>query len=405
MAIKILHTADWHIGKKLHEYSLSDDHQLFMDWIVQLIKARSIDYLLISGDVFDLANPAQESLKLYYQFLADLEKTGCKAIITAGNHDSPALIDAPAHLLNALNIKVIGSVPENLDALFFELKDHTGKPEACLAAVPFLRDRDIRKAGEGESYDDRVQAVREGIAGFYSHVANRMKEIYPTLPHLAAGHLYVQGTTLSDSEREIQVGNLAGVDSSAFPESLEYVALGHIHKAQNVGKGQKVRYSGSPIPLSFSEKDYQHKVILLEIENSRLKQEDIYVDVNRKLAAFSGTFQEIKQEVEEMENEYTLPVLIDINIVEEVYDPNMIEKIEEFSKMLKAEGKKEIIHTRIKYKNSSVNLDSPEHTNIREELTPEKIFSELISKREEAEQKKLMQLFLEIKQEAEESEV
>lgn len=404
MSVKILHTADWHIGKKLHEYNLSEDHIFFMDWIIELIKEKDIDYLMISGDVFDLANPSQESLRIYYQFLAKLSGTGCKAIVTAGNHDSPALIDAPSELLHALQIKVVGTIPESFEDCLVPISDKAGNITAAVAAIPFLRDRDIRNAVEGESYEDRVEAVRTGIGNFYKKAAGALEDKFPKAIHMAMGHLYVQGSALSDSEREIQIGNLAGVDESTFPESLRYVALGHIHKSQNVGS-DRVRYSGSPIPLSFSEKNYGHKVILLHIEDGVVRQEDIRVKKFRKLQTVTGNFSEVKNQALNLENDCILPVLLDLNIIEEVYNPQMSELLEELSKELQKEGKKEIVHLRIKYQSSPVTAINHETLHLkREEMSPEKIFGELIAKREKEEQNVLMQLFFELKQEAEESE-
>lgn len=404
MSVKILHTADWHIGKKLHEYNLSEDHILFMDWIIELIKEKDIDYLMISGDVFDLANPSQESLRIYYQFLAKLSRTGCKSIVTAGNHDSPALIDAPSELLHALQIKVVGTIPEPFENCLVPVYDKAGMIAAAVAAIPFLRDRDIRNATEGESYEDRVEAVRKGIGNFYQKAAAALEDKFPDTVHLGMGHLYVQGSALSDSEREIQIGNLAGVDENTFPEGLRYVALGHIHKSQNVGS-ERVRYSGSPIPLSFSEKNYGHKVILLHIEDGVVRQEDIRVKKFRRLETVTGSFSEVKKQALNLENDCILPVLLDLNIIEEVYNPQMSELLEELSKELQKEGGKEIVHLRIKYLSSHLTAINQETLNLRrEEMSPEKIFGELISKREKEEQNVLMQLFFELKQEAEESE-
>ena len=106
MAVRIIHTSDFHIGKRLYDYDLSADHSLFFHWLIQVVIEKKVDYLLLAGDIFDQSNPSQESLRLYYAFLAELAKTGCRAIITAGNHDSPALIDAPENILNALKPEI-----------------------------------------------------------------------------------------------------------------------------------------------------------------------------------------------------------------------------------------------------------------------------------------------------------
>lgn len=403
MSLKIIHTADWHLGKRLYECDLSKDHELFTSWLLSLIKEKQIDYLVISGDVFDLANPSQESLRLYYKFLAELSATGCAAIITAGNHDSPGLIDAPSHLLDALKITVVGNAPENPDELLVLLKNKKGEAEACLAAVPFLRDKDIRKVTEGESYQDRIKTVREGIGKYYFRVAEAMQQKYSKLPHIALGHLYVEGAETSESEREIQIGNQAGVNEKLFPDGFCYFALGHIHKAQDVGKTGKIRYSGSPVPLSFSEKEYKHKIILLELNGKDLNQTDIPVPAFRKLKSFKGTFEEICLMVNETINDCELPLLIDLEIVEEVYNPGMIRQVEELIALLAVEGTKEIANYRIKYTQTADKLADPENMKVDlSVLSPVKIFSTLISRRDENEQQELLKIFHEIRQQAEE---
>jgi len=310
--MKILHTSDLHIGRRLYEYDLIEDHRLFFKWLIQTIGERKIDYLLVTGDIFDQSNPSQDSLKLYYTFLAELSKTGCQAIITAGNHDSPALIDAPEDILSALKIRVIGTVPENIEELIIPIPDSTGNIEAVIAAVPFLRDRDIRKAAEAESYDSRLEAVRDGITRFYSALADGMNEKYPDIPKIVTGHLYVQGAQLSGSEGEIQIGNLAGIDENAFTEGINHYALGHLHKAQDVGNAQRIRYCGTPLPLSFAEREYQHKIILLTIDDGEIRQEDIRVPQFRMLVEIRGTGAEVAQQLSEIENPCNLPVLADI---------------------------------------------------------------------------------------------
>jgi exonuclease SbcD len=401
MSLKILHTADWHIGKKLHEYTLHEDHRLFLNWLLDLITAEKIDYLVVSGDIFDLANPSQEALKLYYEFLARLSSTSCAAVITAGNHDSPAVIDAPSDLLNALKIHVTGNVPDDKEKMLLPLTSKAGKVEAVLATIPYLRDKDLRKAVEGESYDDRIEAVREGIGSFYSQLSELMMQKSPGLLHLGMGHLYVQGSALSDSEREIQIGNLAGISEKAFPENFAYVALGHIHKAQNVGGASRIRYSGSPIPLSFSEKDYNHRVILLELEEGSIAQKDIPVKKERELISLKGSFRTIKSRLKTIENSYSLPLLLDLQFEEDIYTPGLPEMVENLVKEIT--GEMEVVNIRIHYKDSPwKNNYIFEYESYSQEMSPEHILSEVIGERED--KTDLMRLFMEIRQEAEEPE-
>ena len=154
--MKILHTADWHIGKKLQKHELKADFDLFIEWLCNTIQAEEVDLLLVSGDVFDLANPSSEARSQYYKTLLKLKNLNCKIILTGGNHDSPAMLEAPREILQQLNISVIGGLPNDISETIIPIyKD--GKPQLVVAAIPFLRDADLRKGGESTSYEDRIE--------------------------------------------------------------------------------------------------------------------------------------------------------------------------------------------------------------------------------------------------------
>ena len=106
--MKILHTADWHIGKKLHKHDLASDFELFISWLCEKIEKQKVELLLVSGDVFDLANPSSEARRQYYRALLQLKKLDCRLILTGGNHDSPAMLDAPGDILREMDVHVIG---------------------------------------------------------------------------------------------------------------------------------------------------------------------------------------------------------------------------------------------------------------------------------------------------------
>ena len=147
MSLKILHTSDWHIGKQLLKVDFDEDMELFFNWLIETIKSEGINVLLMSGDLFDQANPSQAALTQYYQFLKRMIPLECKIIITGGNHDSPHVLNAPKELLHFLDIEVIGGAPENISELFIPIEQNNEK--VVVAAVPFLRDKDIRKSAPG----------------------------------------------------------------------------------------------------------------------------------------------------------------------------------------------------------------------------------------------------------------
>lgn len=326
--MKILHTADWHIGKKLHKHELSEDFELFMDWLCESIKEHQVEVLLISGDVFDLANPSSEARKQYYRALWRLRLLNCKIILTGGNHDSPAMLDAPRALLEELEMTVIGGLPEHLEECLVPIKNKEGKLEAVVAALPFLRDADLRKSEDGHSYEDRLEAVQQGIQNIFEEAASLCQEKYPGLPALAMGHLFAAGIETSESEREIQLGNQAAFQAAQFGNYFQYIALGHIHKPQRVTAGVPTFYSGSPIPLSFSERKDEKRVLLLDTGKSWIP-ESLPVPIFRNLKKISGTLLELQQKLEELSQPYELESLLEVELKEENYDAEKITQLDD----------------------------------------------------------------------------
>lgn len=263
---RLIHTADWHLGKMLGDLSREEEHDRFLDFLLETIERESIDALIIAGDVFDSANPPQSALRRYYSFLSSLHaRTNCSVVVTAGNHDSPALIEAPGDLLSALRVHVVGVLPEKVEEAIIALPSEDN-PKLLVAAVPFLRDRDVRTGQSGQSAEEIRKDLADGIRSRYTEIAEAAAA--RKLPTVAMGHLTVSGSSVSDSEREIHIGGLGAVNSSIFPESLAYIALGHLHRPQSSGSGDRVRYSGSPIPLSFSEAKDHKEVRLLTFNAS-----------------------------------------------------------------------------------------------------------------------------------------
>lgn len=347
MSIKILHTADWHIGKQLLKIDFAEDMNLFFDWLIKCIEENNINVLLMSGDLFDQANPSQQAMKQYYYFLKQLLPLKCKVILTGGNHDSPHVINAPKELLEILDIKVVGGVPESISELFVEIEVDDQK--VVVAAVPFLRDKDIRNVAAGESYDDKIELIRNGIATYFSEVNEYYKDKYNGIPFIVMAHLYAQGASVSESEREIQIGNQAGVESAIFGEEPHYVALGHIHRPQIVGKSH-IRYSGSPIALSFSEKKDIKEVTILELEGHNFNISSLPIPKFRKLLSIKGTAEEVQKVISNYQSESPLIDLAEVLIVEENENIEHIRILEELL-TTEPENGLQILKGSIKFKN------------------------------------------------------
>jgi len=255
--MRILHTADWHLGARLVERDRLPEHERFLDWLIETLHSEKIDALLVSGDVFDAANPPQDAVALYFDFLkrlADLKTV--KAVITGGNHDSASHLNAPRELLRRFEVHVFGHAGDNIVDL----------GGAVVAAVPFLRERDLRQAAAGETITAVHEQLRAAIRAHYAAQLAACREIANGRPVIAMGHLTVLGATTSDSERDIHIGNLGSVGADIFT-GFDYTALGHLHRPQRVAGNETIRYSGSPIPLSFSEAADAKSVVIIDTQN------------------------------------------------------------------------------------------------------------------------------------------
>lgn len=308
--MKILHTSDWHIGRALYGRKRYEEFERFLNWLIGCIAAEGVEALLIAGDVFDNATPSNRALELYYRFLCRCAGAGCRhVVVTAGNHDSPSLLDAPREVLRHLNVHVIGCMAEAAEDEVVVLHDADGRPELIVCAVPYLRDRDIRRAEAGETFDDKGRKLVEGIREHYRQVgdaaAARRAELGGNLPIVAMGHLFTSGgrTVEGDGVRELYVGNLGQVRADVFPDCFDYLALGHLHLAQRVSGSDLRRYSGAPIPMSFGEAG-QRKIVLIVNPDARgVTVEDIPVPCFQPLASVRGDWNRITERIAELKKE------------------------------------------------------------------------------------------------------
>lgn len=301
-AFRILHTADWHIGKQLageHRYAEFGE---FLDWLVNCIIDNEVDALIIAGDVFDTMTPSHTAQELYFDFLGKLKNTHCQnVVIIAGNHDSPSLLDAPKTLFRHFNIHVIGTMTDNIEDEVITLNDKSGKNVAIIAGVPYLRERDVRTEHFG-STQARESSMLHGIYEHYQTLAKLCK--HDTLPVIATGHLFTQGATPSaddDGMRklyagETKVGTLGLVGLEVF-EGFDYVALGHIHREQAVGGKPHIRYSGSPMAFCFDEVNQDKKVLVVDFEGKIPTVSPITVPTFRTLVHLKGDWEDIKSKL------------------------------------------------------------------------------------------------------------
>lgn len=271
--MRLLHTADWHIGQYFFGYDRKEEHKFFFEWLKKTIREYNADALLVSGDVFDSPNPSAESQKIYFRFLREvfLGNPNLQIIITAGNHDSAARLEAPGPLLEDMNIRIKGIIRKNEDGLidyqnlFVPLSKDNQINGWCIA-VPYLRQGDYPNA---ESYS-------KGVKEMYDNLYNELLKVKePHVPIIVMGHLQATGSEVSENDRSERtiIGGLECISPEVFDhKDIVYTALGHLHKAQRVSGRENVRYSGSPLPMSFAEKNYKQGINLIEIEKNELKQ-------------------------------------------------------------------------------------------------------------------------------------
>lgn len=272
--MRLIHTADWHLGQNFHGYDRHDEHQVFLDTLLDLLDNEEADALLIAGDVFDSAHPPVQAQRQLYTFLAQARqrRPSLQTLIIAGNHDSAVRLEVAAPLTAAFGTRIVGQVPRQNDGsidpdrLILPLHDAEGRVAALCLTVPFLRPSDLPPRADADE-----DAYLGGVSRLYREVTARaLSQRQPGQALIAMGHCHLSGGDVSpDSERRIIIGGAEALPAAMFDPALAYVALGHLHRAQRID-GERVRYSGSPLPMSFAETGYTHQVLSLELDGEAL---------------------------------------------------------------------------------------------------------------------------------------
>lgn len=379
--MKILHTSDWHLGQSFMGKSRQEEHQAFLTWLMQTIEKEMVDTLIVAGDIFDTATPPNYALELYYNFLTQLSSHCKNIIITAGNHDSIATLKAPKQLLKALNIHLIasGDADENEIVSIYNSEDEL---EGIICAVPFLRDYVVRQSYSGETINDKENSLSHGIKEHYNALYKKALELTKgkDIPIIATGHLTAVGSKTSESEREIYIGGTLDIGSDFLAKDFDYVALGHLHINQKVGS-EHVRYSGSPIPLSFSESQSQKKVNLITFNKKKIQVKELDIPLFRPLLVIEGDVDSIIKKLEAIEDKSTW-IEIHINDVNPFLANQTIrEKAEELELILlavKIDKKEQALHSESL---NAISLD---------ELTPLDIFQQRLEQEESLLEDKVM---------------
>ena len=282
--MRILHTSDWHLGRQFHGVALEDDHDHVLIQILSMIDDHQPDVLIVAGDIFDRANPPQSALKRLSEFLTTVRATSSAAIVLiAGNHDSAAQIGALGVLATDGEAIVRGPLDEDERPLI--ISDADGP--VAISALPFAFEYAARLCFENDEISCPADVIRAQVASSRKHVTDQMRWI-------VVAHAFVDGAATSESERPLMrtVGGIETVPAAAF-EGAHYVALGHLHRPQSVGK-DNIRYSGSPLAFGFDEEGQEKSVSLINLAaDGAVEVKTLPIKPLRQVRAIRGRLQEL----------------------------------------------------------------------------------------------------------------
>lgn len=273
--MKIIHTADWHLGKNIEGHSRLPEQELFLKDFVQICEREQADLILIAGDIYDSYNPPAMAEQLFYDTLKQLSRDGtCMTVIISGNHDAPERLTASGPLARDHGIVMAGT-PNTIVPIgtygqneitasgpgYIHATIHGEKADILL--VPFPSEKRLSEVYLDETQEDILKAESYGqrIHTLFSRLEEQFE---PGAVHLAVSHLFVMNSVEDGSERSIQLGGSYLVGGEVFPETADYIALGHVHKPQKVPGCPHARYSGAPIHYNQREISYQNQILSIE---------------------------------------------------------------------------------------------------------------------------------------------
>jgi DNA repair protein SbcD/Mre11 len=301
--VKILHTADWHVGKTLRGRSRTDEHEAVLAEIAAVAEAEEVDLALVVGDVFDTAAPTAEAERIAYGGLLALAATGAQVVVVSGNHDNERRLQAVAPLLGLGRIETRASFASAADGGVLTGVSREGDPWQ-LAVVPFLSQRWVVRAADllaldadvhGGAYAARVARIIEALtAGFSVDAVNLM-----------AAHLHVDGGMLGGGERRAHTIFDYAVSPTAFPVAAHYVALGHLHRAQAIRGPCPIRYSGSPLQLDFGEiADVKSVTVVEASPGTPARHRQVELAAGRRLRTLRGTLADLAGLVDDVGDDW-----------------------------------------------------------------------------------------------------
>lgn len=296
--MRVLHTSDWHIGKRLGRYDRSDEYREAVAEVAAVADREDVDLVLHSGDLFDRPLPPVESIDIAFRGLAALTAGGTRPVVViAGNHDSPGLFEALAPYLIAQNIHLVGEIRRPEEGGVLRLETRAG--EAVVSCFPFLREGRAFHAWAPvdehyQRYADRLRRISEAYAAYADSVRGPGAVTF-LVAHFLVGGAKVHGHGAPRGERELHMGEAYAATAEAIPPGPQYVALGHIHAPQPVpGARVPAQYAGSLLELDFGEAGEEKRVVIVDVEaDLPAKTRSIRLEAGRRLLRPEGTWEDI----------------------------------------------------------------------------------------------------------------
>lgn len=290
--IRVLHTSDWHIGKTIRGLSRADEHRAVLDEVADIARKHKVDLVLVAGDVFETAAPTAEAESIAWQALLKLAESAGHVVVIAGNHDNPRRLEALRELARLGNIHIVAEPrrPDDGGVISLTVNDQL----VNIAALPFVSKRGIIRADQlmaDEAYEH---------AGLY---AERVQSILATLDaacddkalRIVMAHGYVLGGGTGGGERPAHLTDEYALPAQIFPVGANYVALGHLHKAQKVPGPTAIHYSGSLLQLDFGDSDAKKSVSIVELTpGAPAAVTEVALSAGRRLRTVVGTLDELR---------------------------------------------------------------------------------------------------------------
>jgi exonuclease SbcD len=286
--VRLLHTSDWHLGRSFGQYPLLADQAEFLAWLAEAVEEHRVDLVVVAGDVFDRAVAPAAAVSVLRDGLTALRRAGAEVAMIAGNHDSAERLAAYDGLTDASGVLIRGGYPTDSAPV---IRSYRGD-DLAIVAVPFLDPLLAPEPWRPAAPTDGGRANRASHESVLRHALDQAREQLPDgVASLAMAHAYVAGSSTSDSERELTIGTASEVHVDCF-DGFTYAALGHLHRPQQVGEGGHVRYSGTPLPYSFSER-HDKEVVLVDLTADAPSIERLAVPGGRRVTTVQGRLHEL----------------------------------------------------------------------------------------------------------------